>query len=161
MGRQIGIALAGSDLEALFLAITSADSTIVPNITTNDVGTPVAVKDFLGDEAFYFALPNSIERQINIDHHGLDKYRVNISSSTVVEIWKPSSDSNNLYPGRLYYETTYYNGRETIKKSEDFNRWASSIFKSVRRSLKRDRASGLYLGREAARLLSANLVQLR
>jgi hypothetical protein len=76
--------------------------------------------------------------------------RVDVLRSPVIEAGLCVFEGRLLRAGRLYYEVGFY-GRDQRwrRKTEDFLRWAESVFRLVRRVFPRHPESDSYIGERA------------
>ena len=76
--------------------------------------------------------------------------------SPVVQFDGGFFDEKTLRPGRLFYDTGYYNENgEWVDKPVEFLKWADSILRMAKKMIRRDPVFDAYVGNSAADWLAS------
>jgi hypothetical protein len=78
-------------------------------------------------------------------------WSVNTLFSEVVEFSGCHFDERTLKRGRLFYDSGFYKDEHWHDKSPYFLKWAETLFKTAKKSLKRDSHLDAYVGEDAGR----------
>jgi hypothetical protein len=77
--------------------------------------------------------------------------------SSVVEFDRPYHGEDVFRRGRIYVQSSYFEGEVLHRKDEDFLRWTTKLMSIARRKLKKDPASFFYYGEEAWQLRETSI----
>jgi hypothetical protein len=149
MGRQIPILVSIDDCRLFENRVAEGGGVLLQ--CTQDSATPIALGSSDGVEqrfngVFFVCLAKEIG-QVEFRYiETMGYWMVEDTRSPVVEYTFGLQDGRGLGNGRLYYGNGYFEGEDWVPHSDDFNEFADSLFRWVRRYFVRDRASGVYVG---------------
>lgn len=141
MGRQVTFFLHPDDQHGFDKLLKSfGDLVLLPYYHfDNEISTigDTIIRDINKEGSrVYLARPEDFKK-IKIKH--IEKFNywlVDDFSSPVLHFDRSILRDNIIYSGRLYFQPTFVENMEWVKRSNDFVDWADKIIKTVRRKLK-------------------------
>ena len=159
MGRQFQVYLLPSDAVRLIQTLRQGLSLRIlarrsSSATPVEMESPIITTsaEYMGIGCFLTAGPSSIIKTRQVEAQ--DYWTLDLAMSEVIEFGgcflRP--DKKSFDRGRFFYETGFYNAEgEWQSKSMDFLNWAENVFKTAKKSLKRDQGLEAYVGEDATR----------
>jgi hypothetical protein len=88
-------------------------------------------------------------------------WTLDVLKSPVIEFDKSFFDGRILKPGRVYYQSQFFDdSEELLVKPELFLKWSKSVINSLRKSLVKNGSSIYYVGEDTMRKAVAGEIQL-
>jgi hypothetical protein len=88
-------------------------------------------------------------------------WTIDVLQSPVIEFDKSFFDGRILKPGRVYYQSQFFDdSEELLVKPELFLKWSKSVINSLRKSLVKNGSSIYYVGEDTMRKAVAGEIQL-
>ncbi len=164
MGHQINYYMTPKDIETLeqrfreridFIAVPWRCESEVPPKTSSLSLEYNGVRE----RGLYLVRPHELSQIVTKYIDNQHYWAVQGAPSPIVEFDVCFFDSNILRRGRVYYVDRFLNAnQEWVTKSEEFRKWARSIFSIIKKSLKPlkpgDRFTE-YIGEDAAKWVAA------
>jgi hypothetical protein len=164
MGKQINFFATDSDfmqLQQTLLAVapynillprsTESAARVVPNLQFTDNGQ---------QQLFFFVARSEDLSKIKFNYVVAQGYwSVNVLKSPVIELHRGLAEGRRIDRSRLYFTESYFDDSQKLtRKSDDFCKWANSIFSKSRRIMVRKEMD--YICPDAARLVESNSLSL-
>lgn len=159
MGRQIQIYLALEDIDSFEVALKERGVVFVSQSSPNSrvqvlhtckrgVAGGVRTSGYLARQEDLKSITlNYVSSKVG--------WVVDDLRSPVVQFDGGFFDARTLRPGRLFYDTGYYNDRgEWVDKPSQFSKWADSILRAAKKLIRRDPVLDAYVGSHAAEWLA-------
>ncbi len=167
MGKQINFYLAPNDIRDLEQRISKSE----PIIFLHDRSPkefPRIVNSLQDEEnghrwLFYYLVRKSDLSKILMKYVATQNYwSIDELRSPVIEVNVSFFDGNSLGPGRVFYQERYYdkNGNN-VEKSNDFKKWAKSVFYQTKKGLTKEKKDLRYKGKQAKELADSGKIILR
>jgi hypothetical protein len=152
MGRQVNFYITPRDITALEARIRKRDPiTILHRRSPTEKPRVLSSLDFMEDEQrwlYYYLVRESDLSEVVTEHVPAQGYwTIDGLRSPVVQFNSCDFDGKILRRGRVYYQRGFYENGAWVEKNEDFQRWADSILRSVRKFLIKQ--NGEYIGPDA------------
>lgn len=157
MGKQFSILLTAVDLQKLDdILRASGDVEILSAEATADDTDLLPLSAARHQSIWCYLVPVGLPRRLLLRRLSPMKVDLDQSRSHVIEYWRSYSDGTIIRRGRLWYEHTYLEQGEFVRKDVDFCRWADRVMSRARRALRYDKDHLAYLGEDAAAQIRSN-----
>jgi hypothetical protein len=167
IGRQSDLIVTNDDLSKLETLLRSrSDVQLLSSRTNEGRNTLLPLKSLVVGPAdigvlriCYFA-PSKWTPDVSVVSISDVKSDVDVEHSEVIEYWRSYCAKGEIQAGRYFYTPVYWDEGEWAKKSPEFIKWAESLVRTIKKSLIRDKASGKYIGHDAAQKIASGELKL-